>query len=62
VDVGVGTVENPTMVYDLKTGSAQLTPARVDQIQSHLPKLPDGGNVRYRRLDRNHEEEGVCAA
>jgi RHS repeat-associated protein len=37
IDVGEGTVENPTAAYDLKTGSAKLTPARIRQIQSHLP-------------------------
>lgn len=36
-NVGEGTVDAPTAVYDLKTGSATLTPARIQQIQSHLP-------------------------
>jgi uncharacterized protein RhaS with RHS repeats len=37
IDVGVGTVDNPSAVYDLKTGSATLTPARIQQIQAQLP-------------------------
>jgi hypothetical protein len=37
LDVVNGPVNAPTAVYDLKTGSAILTPARVQQIQSHLP-------------------------
>ena len=44
IDVGEGTIENPTAAYDLKTGSATLTPARIQQIQSHLPQLPGGGS------------------
>jgi RHS repeat-associated protein len=42
IDVGEGTINAPTGVYDLKTGSATLTPKRVEQIQSHLP---NGSNV-----------------
>jgi hypothetical protein len=34
---------NITGVYDLKTGSATLTPARIEQIQSNLPGA--GGGV-----------------
>ncbi len=37
IDVGEGTIDAPTAVYDLKTGSATLTPARIQQIQLHLP-------------------------
>ena len=37
IDVGEGTVEDPTAVYDLKTGGARLSPARIQQIQMHLP-------------------------
>lgn len=37
-DVVQGTPANPTAVYDLKTGSAKLTPARTQQIQQQLPK------------------------
>ena len=40
VDALEGTVDNPTVVYDLKTGGAQLTQARIQQIQKNLP----GGN------------------
>jgi hypothetical protein len=40
-----GSVESPTAVYDLKTGNATLTPARIQQIQKHVPKLPNGNNV-----------------
>jgi hypothetical protein len=37
LDVVEGPLNNPTAIYDLKTGSATLTPARIQQIQSHLP-------------------------
>jgi len=37
LDAVVGSPGAPTAIYDLKTGSAVLTPARVAQIQSHLP-------------------------
>lgn len=37
LDVVEGPLENPTAVYDLKTGSAKLTPKRIEQIQRHLP-------------------------
>ena len=37
IDLGEGTVNSPTSVYDLKTGRAVLTPARIQQIQLHLP-------------------------
>jgi RHS repeat-associated protein len=37
LDVVVGSPSAPTAIWDLKTGSAALTPARVAQIQSHLP-------------------------
>jgi hypothetical protein len=37
LDVVQGPLDNPTAVFDLKTGSATLTPARIQQIQSHLP-------------------------
>jgi hypothetical protein len=42
VDALEGTVENPTAVYDLKTGSATLSDARIKQIQQNLP---NGQNV-----------------
>jgi RHS repeat-associated protein len=42
IDVGEGTVNAPTAVYDLKTGQATLKPQRIQQIQSHLP---NGSNV-----------------
>ena len=42
VDVGEGTVDQPTAVYDLKTGSATLSPGRIFQIQSNLP---GGSNI-----------------
>ena len=32
----------PVSIFDLKTGSATLTPARIQQIQSHIP---GGANV-----------------
>jgi hypothetical protein len=40
LDVVEGPLAKPTAAYDLKTGSATLTPARVTQIQQHVP----GGN------------------
>jgi hypothetical protein len=40
LDVVKGPLDNPTAVFDLKTGNATLTPARIQQIQSHL----SGGN------------------
>jgi RHS repeat-associated protein len=40
VDVVEGPLNAPTAIYDLKTGSAQLTPARIQQIQANIP----GGN------------------
>ncbi len=36
LDVVEGPLDNPTSIYDLKTGSAKLTLARIQQIQSHL--------------------------
>jgi len=41
-DVVEGPVNAPTQIYDLKTGSAALTPSRVTQIQSNIP---GGSNV-----------------
>jgi hypothetical protein len=40
LDVVEGPLDAPTAVYDLKTGSATLSPARIQQIQAHVP----GGN------------------
>ena len=37
LDVVNGPVNAPTSVFDLKTGSAILTPARIQQIQLHIP-------------------------
>ena len=37
VDVVHGPVDAPTAISDLKTGSANLTQARIEQIQSHIP-------------------------
>jgi hypothetical protein len=37
VDVVEGLRSAPTAVYDLKTGSATLTPARIAEIQRHIP-------------------------
>lgn len=36
-DAVKGPVRNPTAVFDLKTGGATLSPARMQQIQDHLP-------------------------
>ena len=41
VDVVEAPLTAPTRVFDLKTGSARLTPARMQHIQSHIP----GGNA-----------------
>jgi hypothetical protein len=37
LDVVNGPVNAPVSVFDLKTGSASLTPARIQQIQSNIP-------------------------
>ncbi len=37
VDVVEGPIKAPTAIYDLKTGSAELTLARVQQLQTHVP-------------------------
>jgi len=37
LDVVEGDPWSPTAVYDLKTGTAKLTPQRVQQIQQHVP-------------------------
>ncbi|ONI90753.1 sugar-binding protein [Saccharothrix sp. ALI-22-I] len=37
MDAVVGTQAAPTAIFDLKTGSAALTPSRIAQIRSHLP-------------------------
>jgi hypothetical protein len=37
LDVVNGPLDAPTSVFDLKTGSATLTPGRIQQIQSHVP-------------------------
>jgi hypothetical protein len=42
LDVVNGPLNAPTSIFDLKTGSATLTPGRIQQIQSHVP---GGGGV-----------------
>ena len=42
VDVAEGPVDAPTVVYDLKTGTAKLKQARIKEIQANLP---NGQNV-----------------
>ncbi len=42
LDVVEGPLTAPTAIYDLKTGRARLTPARIQQIQQHIP---GGANV-----------------
>ena len=37
LDVVEGPLDSPTAIYDLKTGSARLTRARIAQIQKHVP-------------------------
>ena len=37
LDVVEGNPLSPTAIYDLKTGSAALTPSRIAQIQANLP-------------------------
>ncbi|HEV3038047.1 MAG TPA: RHS repeat-associated core domain-containing protein [Candidatus Angelobacter sp.] len=50
VDVVEGPVNNPTAVYDLKTGNATLSPARVNQIQSHLPPNASGTKIPVKEI------------
>lgn len=38
VDVRLGSDLRPRAIFDLKTGNARLTPARVQRIRDHLPK------------------------
>jgi hypothetical protein len=38
LDVVEGDITSPTAVYDLKTGSATLTPSRISQIRANLPE------------------------
>ena len=47
LDVVEGPLDAPTAAYDLKTGSAALTPARITQIQG---ELPGGSNVPVREI------------
>ncbi len=47
VDVVEGPLSAPTAVYDLKTGSSTLTPARIQQIQSHIP---GGGDIPVQEI------------
>jgi hypothetical protein len=42
LDVVQGQLTSPQAIFDLKTGSAQLTPQRILQIQQHVP---GGANV-----------------
>jgi hypothetical protein len=35
--IAVGTPETPSAIYDLKTGTATLSPSRIAQIRAHLP-------------------------
>lgn len=37
IDVVLGSPQNPTALFDLKTGSASLTQSRINEIRSHLP-------------------------
>ncbi len=37
LDVVEGPLTNPTAIYDLKTGTAELTNSRIAEIRSHLP-------------------------
>jgi hypothetical protein len=37
LDVVEGVPSRPTVIYDLKTGAKGLTPARIEEIRSHLP-------------------------
>jgi hypothetical protein len=43
LDVVLGSVQDPAAVFDFKTGMAQLTPSRVEQIKQHLP--PQSVNI-----------------
>jgi RHS repeat-associated protein len=42
LDVVEGDLKNPTAIYDLKTGGAKLTAARIAKIRSHLPNKGEG--------------------
>lgn len=42
VDVVVGNKSAPEAIYDLKTGSAKLTPSRIAQLRQHVP---NGDNI-----------------
>ena len=57
IDVGEGTVESPMAVFDLKTGSATLTPARILQVQS---QLSGGNSAPYTRSV--HDRKTICHA
>ena len=37
MDVVIGTPEQPTAVFDLKTGSSSLLPGRIEEFREHLP-------------------------
>ncbi len=47
LDVVQGPIKAPTAIFDLKTGSAELTPARIKQIQKHVP---GGANVPIKAI------------
>lgn len=55
IDVGEGTVDSPTAIFDLKAGSATLTPARIVQFQSHLPEAVTCPYTRF-----VHDRETIC--
>ena len=42
LDVVQGPLDAPTAVFDFKTGSASLSPGRIQQIQQHLPSSAQG--------------------
>src|SRR5690606_30240744 len=39
-DAVVGDINNPSAIYDLKTGNAKLTPKNIDKYNQHVPGKP----------------------
>lgn len=51
LDVVLGQMEAPEMVFDLKTGSARLSKSRVDEIRAQLPMEYKGIPIVGIRVD-----------
>ena len=50
IDVGEGTIELPTAVYDLKTGGAELSARRIQELRSQLPEPIDGRDIGIKQI------------